>query len=103
MSKIYIAGKISGDPDYREKFERCARHYEEQGHIVLNPAALPERMSKSDYMRICLAMIDVADVVVFLPDAANSEGARLEWDYCRYIGKPIIAEQVESEVTDEAT
>lgn len=32
-------------------------------------------------------MIDVADAVVFLPDAAESAGAKLEMEYCEYIGK----------------
>ena len=44
-------------------------------------------MSREDYMRICFAMIDVADAVVFLPDAAESAGARLEMAYCEYIEK----------------
>ena len=48
-----------------------------QGHTVLNHAKLPEGMAPADYMRICFAMIDVADAVVFLPDAAESAGARL--------------------------
>ena len=44
-------------------------------------------MSREDYMRICFAMIDVADAVVFLSDAKESAGARLERAYCEYIGK----------------
>ena len=44
-------------------------------------------MAQADYMRICFAMIDVADAVVFLPDAAESAGARLEMAYCEYIKK----------------
>jgi hypothetical protein len=47
-------------------------------------------MSAADYMRICLAMIDVADMVVFLPDWLNSRGASVELDYCNYICKPVI-------------
>ena len=54
---------------------------------MLNPAELPEGMDQADYMRICFAMIDVADAVVFLPDAAESAGARLEMAYCEYIEK----------------
>ena len=56
-------------------------------NIVLNPAELPEGMEAADYMRICMAMIDVADAVVFLPDAKDSAGARLEKAYCEYVGK----------------
>ena len=54
---------------------------------MLNPAELPEGMEPKDYMRICFAMIDVADAVVFLPDAAESACARLEMAYCEYIEK----------------
>ncbi len=85
--KIYIAGKITGDSDYRAKFADAQRQIEAQGHIVLNPAALPEGMEPKDYMRICFAMIDVADEVWFLPRWAESEGAAIEWRYCRYIFK----------------
>lgn len=85
--KVYIAGKITGDPGYRDKFAAAEIQLGWQGNIVLNPAELPEGMSPADYMRICFAMIDVADAVVFLPGAADSEGARLEKAYCKYIGK----------------
>lgn len=87
--KIYIAGKITGDPNYKVKFIRAQRLLEEQGHKVLNPALLPQGMKASDYMRICFAMIDTADMVVFLKNAAASNGAMLEYTYCKYIGKSI--------------
>nr|DAT68891.1 MAG TPA: N-deoxyribosyltransferase [Caudoviricetes sp.] len=85
--KIYIAGKISNDPDYRAKFADAQRQIEAQGHIVLNPATLPEGMEPKDYMRICFAMIDVADEVWMMPRWAASDGAAIEWRYCRYICK----------------
>ena len=88
--KVYIAGKITGDCDYREKFERAAELLRREGHVVLNPTTLPEGMSAADYMRICFAMIDVADRVVLLPDWQSSPGARLEKEYCRYIGKGMV-------------
>lgn len=85
---VYLSGKISGDPRYREKFEWYTKEAEKEGHIVLNPAALPEGMKPEDYMRINFAMIDVADRVLLLPDWIHSKGARLEKSYCDYIGKP---------------
>lgn len=87
--KIYIAGKITGDPDYRIKFEEAVRMVEGFGHIALNPAALPEGMSPADYMRICFAMLDVADEMWYLADAADSPGAFLEVQYCRYVKKRV--------------
>lgn len=85
--KVYIAGKITGDPGYQDKFSGAEARLHQLGYIVLNPAELPEGMATGDYMRICFAMIDAADVVVFLPDAKDSAGARLEMAYCKYIGK----------------
>jgi hypothetical protein len=85
--KVYIAGKITGDPGYRDKFAAAEIQLGWQGHTVLTPAELPEGMTPADYMRICFAMIDVADLVVFLPDAKDSAGARLEKAYCEYVGK----------------
>lgn len=88
--KAYIAGKITGDQEYRNKFNIGQQALEHEGFIVLNPADLPEGMRPADYMRICFAMIDSADVVAFLPDWANSRGAVLENDYCQYTGKTTL-------------
>ncbi len=85
--KVYIAGKITGDPNYQKKFKAAATDIARGGHIPLNPADLPEGMLPKDYMRVRFAMIDAADVVVFLPDAEDSAGAQLERAYCAYIGK----------------
>lgn len=87
--KIYIAGKITGDKNYRAKFNRYRQLLEAFGHIVLNPATLPSGLTNAEYARIDFAMIDCADVVAFLPDYLDSPGARLELAYCQYIGKPI--------------
>ncbi len=86
--KVYIAGKISGDRRYKAKFREAARRLEARGHVVLSPAILPEGLEQADYMRICLAMLDSADMAVFLPDFRESSGAVVEWGYCHKIGKP---------------
>lgn len=87
--KVYIAGKITGDPDYRKKFEEVALKFELEGETVLDPSVLPEGMTPADYMRICLAMIDTADLVVFMKDFRQSRGAMLEHAWCEYTGKKI--------------
>ena len=94
--KVYIAGKITGDPNYKDNFYDGKRAMEMEGHTVLNPADLPEGMRPADYMRICFAMIDCSDVVAFLPDWQYSRGAALEYQYCQYVGKEIVfLEEVE--------
>lgn len=89
--KIYIAGKITGDPEYKDKFARAEAKLREthEVDVILNPADLPEGMQPGDYMQICLAMLDVADAAVFLPDWGESAGAGIEMQYCRYTGKPV--------------
>lgn len=90
--KIYIAGKVTGNPNYKVDFanlkEWLKHHY--PSAIILNPATLPEGMTAADYMRICLAMIDSADLVVFSSDSKKSAGARLESIYCEYVDKMYI-------------
>ncbi|NCB52261.1 MAG: DUF4406 domain-containing protein [Clostridia bacterium] len=88
--KIYIAGKITGDPNYVAKFALEEDILSDQGHIVLNPANMPEGLMPAEYMRMCLAMIDVADVIYFLSDWADSAGARIEQSYAAYIGKKMF-------------
>ena len=85
--KIYIAGKITGDPDYIRKFQCMEMEVKACGDTPLNPANHPEGLRQGDYMRLCFAMIDIADAVVLLSDWKESQGARLEKAYCDYVGK----------------
>mgnify|MGYP001755088154 CR=1 FL=1 len=94
--KIFISGKITGDPKYKAKFAAAENFYKKMGYIVLNPAVLPEGMPPADYMHICFAMIATADVVAFLPGFSKSPGARLEAEYCFYTNKNTIMPEGES-------
>lgn len=89
-TKIYLAGRISGNAGYQEEFAEAARFYEERGFTVLNPATLPGGMEYADYARICAAMIDSADAVVMLPDWEMSPGARVEKAYAEYICRAVL-------------
>lgn len=94
-TKIYIAGKIAGDPEYKKKFDYAAIQLSGEGEIVLNPAELPEGMNEADYMRICFSMMESADIIYMLRDWRDSKGATLEHSYAEYIGKSIIYENKE--------
>ena len=89
--KIYIAGQINGNPHYKAELKATKTMLQEVGHTVLNPAELPEGMKPADYMRICFAMLDSADIAFFQCGWQESKGAKLEYDYARYIGKDVIA------------
>ena len=88
--KIYIAGKITGKLNYKEEFGIAATSLEAQGHIVLNPAELPEGMLPADYMRLRFAMIDTADAIYLLKGWYSSSGASIERNYAMYTGKSIL-------------
>lgn len=88
--KVYLAGKITGDPGYRAKFREARERVEWMGHIALDPSVLPEGMETADYMRICTAMLDSADAIGLLRDWADSPGAKCEMDLAQYLGKRII-------------
>lgn len=85
--KAYIAGKITGDSDYKNKFDCASLLLRLDGWSVMNPAILPEGFAYDDYMHICYAMIDVCDTVFFLPYWFESKGAKLEHEYARKQGK----------------
>ncbi len=87
--KVYIAGKITGNENYKAQFESAARQIEALGHIVLNPALLPEGMTAEEYMRICTAMISVCDEIWVLPNYWNSAGTKIEISLCEYCDKPV--------------
>ena len=85
---IYIAGPVTGVERYWEPFEKAQDDLEAAGFIALSPTWQPKGMSNAQYMRICFAMIDSADGVLFLPGWERSEGAQLELKYCEYTDKP---------------
>jgi hypothetical protein len=80
--KIYIAGKITGEPEqeYKAKFRKAEQELRDMGHSVMNPAWIcssPE-FDWNDYMKVSGAMLDVCDGVLFLKDWLQSKGAKEE-------------------------
>lgn len=85
---IYISGPITGVERYYEAFENMEDELRAIGYIPLSPSRLPQGLTNAQYMQICLSMIDSADAAIFLPGWEDSQGARLERDYCFYTDKP---------------
>lgn len=100
--KVYISGKITGVPRYKyhHQFSVKADLLKRRGYIVMNPVALNEplvmqEMAYEDLMKLCFAMVDVADVVYMLDGWEDSPGARREHERAINAGKKVIYESVE--------
>lgn len=77
--KVFLSGPITSRLEtYKAEFADAARIVSEAGHLPLNPATLPIGMESRDYMRICLAMLDSADLLLQLPGWGKSAGAIAE-------------------------
>ena len=87
--KIYIAGKITDNPDYMEQFAAAEFFLKQKGHFVMNPTILPPGFEHHEYMKICFAMIDVCDGIYLLDNWRDSTGAKMELDYAIANGKTI--------------
>lgn len=89
MAKIYLAGKITDNPNYRHIFKCYEDQFTEDGHKIMNPAILPAGFDYEDYMKVCYAMIDICEEVRFLPNWKESPGACREHFYAQATRKTI--------------
>lgn len=87
--KYYIAGKITNNPNYRQQFAEAEKQLLQEGHHVMNPAALPYGFDYEDYMTVCFAMIDVCEALYMLDGWTDSPGANREHERARATGKRI--------------
>lgn len=92
---VYIAGKITGDPDYRAKFqeaeEQLVKVYNWNRWYIVNPAkACPEGWPWWRCMVMCLWLVAGCKVVAMLPDWNESRGAKIEHRWAEILRKQII-------------
>ena len=89
--KLYIAGRISNELDYRVKFARACTEVVLLGHTPVNPCELLHDHNKSweAFMVADLhAMLD-CDGVYALRDWRTSKGATIEVQLAMRLGKII--------------
>jgi len=79
--KIYIAGKITDNPNYMEQFSIAESFLKQKGHAVMNPTILPPGFEHHEYMKICFSMIDACEAVYMLDNWRDSKGATMEYKY----------------------
>lgn len=91
--KIYIAGPMTGIREFnRPAFMFTAARLQGKGHVVLNPATLPDGLEQREYMDICLAMLRCCDAIYLLKNWNQSAGARAECALAEKLNLEIIYE-----------
>lgn len=90
--RIYIAGKITGDKNYKRKFAKAERALKKKVHSVMNPAWLKEygEFGWIDYMGISGAMQQTCEAVYFLPGWEESKGANIEHRCAMQLGQKVF-------------
>lgn len=88
---IYIAGRISGTNDYKQRFSLAADKLRAQGHGVFNPAAANlEGTPLPRIMSYVLGQLCECEAIALLPGWWRSGGARIEWLLAKYLKLRII-------------
>lgn len=90
--KIYIAGKITGLDDHKEKFAKAEEKLQEMGAIPMNPAVMSGGFTHAEYLYICFAMIDICEGIYFLNNWTDSPGAKKEFGYATVKKKQMFYE-----------
>lgn len=89
MTRIYVAGKMTGEPDLNyPAFNRAARDLRALGYHVENPAENPEPPCGSweAYMRMAVAQLVTCDEIHMLRGWSQSRGAKIERELAGHLG-----------------
>jgi hypothetical protein len=87
MKRIYISGKITGDPDYYDKFDKEENRLRNHGYMPCDPMWIPDpEASWYGAMKAVLREMLLCDGVSLLPDWQDSKGAQIEERLARELG-----------------
>jgi hypothetical protein len=88
--KLYISGRITGDADYKLKFNKADYQLFTAGYRGINPCNyVPNGMSRINAMKTVLSRMLKADGVALLPDWRRSRGARIERRIALWLKIPV--------------
>lgn len=90
--KVYIAGKITDNPNYVEEFSQAEEYLKSKGHAVINPVK-NVGFTYKEYIDMGLNELSKCDAIVALPNYEDSQGAMLEVMYASAVGIKFISYQ----------
>lgn len=91
--KIYISGRITGNPNYMKQFAEAEEKTREYDIPCINPAKEPDpNKTWSDYMREDLALLLTCDTILMLKGWWRSRGARLERHIAKKLNMTVVYE-----------
>lgn len=96
MSAVYIAGPMTGRPDFNyPAFDEAEVALRAAGHSPINPTSTEARNPTPGtaqpwqwYMRHAIKLVADADGIALLPEWESSRGARLEFQIAEALGLP---------------
>lgn len=83
--KIYIAGPITGNPDYVSDFKQVEKELIKRGHAVINPVK-NLGFDYKDYIDMGLCELMKCDAIFVIDIYTNSRGVKLETTYALTVG-----------------
>ena len=103
--RCYISGKISGEPNYRQNFQKAEDDLRAvTTWSIVNPAKvndqMPADMEYEEYMVMCEAMLSLCDRILLMPDWKTSRGAIFERHYAEIHGLKIYAYDYEGRIRE---
>lgn len=95
--RIYISGRITNNPNYKEDFGRAEGYLREKypEARIVNPAKMGEVFQHGtwgEYMAICKTMLAMCDVIYLLKGWQKSKGAQWEYQYAQSMEMDIMGE-----------